>query len=44
MSRLQSRISGTGEPVQMSIYESTTYRKDLSWLHFYDELKIGVSQ
>ena len=25
------------KPVQMNIYESNTYRKDLSWLHFDDE-------
>ena len=24
------------EPVQMSIYQSNTYKKDLSWLHFDD--------
>ena len=25
------------KPVQMNIYQSNTYRKDLSWLHFDDE-------
>ena len=25
------------EPVQINIYQSKTYRKDLSWLHFDDE-------
>ena len=25
------------QPVQMSIYQSNTYRKDLIWLHFGDE-------
>ena len=25
------------KPVQINIYESNTYRKDLSWLHFDDE-------
>ena len=25
------------KPVQMNIYESNTYRKDLSWLQFDDE-------
>ena len=25
------------EPVQINIYQSNTYRKDLSWLHFDDE-------
>ena len=28
------------EPVQMNIYQSKTYRKDLSWLHFQDELRV----
>ena len=25
------------EPVQMNIYQSNTYRKDLNWLHFDNE-------
>ena len=25
------------KPVQMNIYQSNTYRKDLRWLHFYNE-------
>ena len=28
------------EPVQMNIYQSRTYRKDLSWLHFEDEPRV----
>ena len=28
------------EPVLMNIYQSKTYRKDLSWLHFEDELRV----
>ena len=28
------------EPVQMNICQSSTYRKDLSWLHFGDELRV----
>ena len=28
------------EPVQMNIYQSDTYRKDLSWLHFDDEPRV----
>ena len=28
------------EPVQMIIYQSNTYRKDLSWLHFDDEPRV----
>ena len=27
------------QPVQMSIYKSNTYKKDLSWLHFRVESK-----
>ena len=27
------------EPVQMNIYQSDTYREDLSSLHLYDEPK-----
>ena len=27
--------------VQMNIYKSNTYRKDLSWLHFDDEPRVG---
>ena len=27
------------QPVQMTIHQSNTYRKNLSWLHFYDESK-----
>ena len=25
------------QPVHMNIFQSNTYRKDLLWLHFYDE-------
>ena len=32
------------QPVQMNIYQSNTYRKDLSWLHFDDELRIQQRQ
>ena len=28
------------EPVQMHIYQSNIYRKDLSWLHFNDEPRV----
>ena len=28
------------EPVQKNVYESDTYRKDLSWLYFNDQLLI----
>ena len=27
----------SAEPVQMNIYQSNIYKKDLSWLHFDDE-------
>ena len=27
-------------PAQMKIYQSNTYRKDLSWLHFNNEPKV----
>ena len=27
-------------PVWMSIYQSNTYRKDFSWLHLDDELRV----
>ena len=32
------------EPVQMNIYQSNTYKKDLSWLHFDDEPKVQERQ
>ena len=32
------------EPVQMNIYQSNTYRKDLTWLHFDDELSLQERQ
>ena len=32
------------EPVQMNIYQSNTYRKDLSWLHFDDEPRVQERQ
>ena len=28
------------EPIQMNTYQSNTYRKDLSWLHFDDEPRV----
>ena len=32
------RIASTPvQPVQMNIYQSNTYRRDLSWLHLHDE-------
>ena len=32
------------EPIQMSIYQSHTYRKDLSWLHFNDVPRVQERQ
>ena len=32
------------EPVQMNIYQSNTYKKDLSWLHFDNEPKVQERQ
>ena len=32
------------EPVQINIYSSNTYRKDLSWLHFDDERRVEERQ
>ena len=29
------------KPIQTNIYRSNTYRKDLSWLHFDDEPRVG---
>ena len=32
------------QPVQMNIYQSNTYKKDLSWLHFNSEAKVQERQ
>ena len=32
------------EPVQMYMYQSNTYRKDLSWLHFNNEPRVQEKQ
>ena len=32
------------EPVQINMYQSNTYRKDLSWLHFDDEARVQERQ
>ena len=32
------------EPVQMNIFQSNTYRKDLSWLHFEDVPRVQERQ
>ena len=31
-------------PVQMNIYQSNTYRKDLSWLRFEDKPRVQERQ
>ena len=33
---LENKEVELAEPVKMNIYQSKTYRKDLSWLHFDD--------
>ena len=43
-SRLENKEVGPVEPVQMNIYQSYTYRKDLSWLHFDDEPRVQKRQ
>ena len=35
-----SRNGEPVEPVLMNIYQSNTYRKDLSWLYFDNEAKV----
>ena len=32
------------EPVQIDIYQINTYRKDLSWLHFDNQLRVQEKQ
>ena len=32
------------QPVQMNIYQSNTYKKDLSWLYFNSEAKVQERQ
>ena len=32
------------EPVQMNTFQSNTYRKDLSWLHFDNEPRVQERQ
>ena len=34
---MESKEVEPGEPVQMNIYQSNTYRKDSSWLYFDDD-------
>ena len=39
---LENKEVEPAEPVQMNIYQSNTYRKDLSWPHF--EVEPGVQE
>ena len=32
------------QPIQMNFYQSNTYRKDLSWLHFNNEPRVQDRQ
>ena len=32
------------QPIEMNIYQSNTYRKDLSWLHFDNEQMVQERQ
>ena len=32
------------QPIQMNIYQSNTYRKDLNWLYFNDEPRVQERQ
>ena len=42
--RPPSRIRKWNQLVQMNIYQSNTYRKDLSWLHFNNEPMVQERQ
>ena len=48
--RISSRPSGQikevepVEPVQMNIYQTNTYRKELRWLHFNNEARVQEMQ
>ena len=41
---LENKEEEPVEPVEMNIYQSNTYRKDLSWLHFHDEPRVQETQ
>ena len=38
--RITSELAEPVQPVQMNIYQSNSYRNDLSWLHFDDEPRV----
>ena len=37
---LENKEMEPGEPVQMNLYQTNTYTKYLSWLHFNNEPRI----
>ena len=37
---LENKEGEPVEPIQLTINQSNTYRKDLSWLHFDDEPRV----
>ena len=41
---LENKKAEPTESVQMNIHQSNTYRKELSWLHFHDELRAQERQ
>ena len=41
---LENKEVEPAEPVQMNIYQSNGYRKDLRWLHFYNEPRVQETQ
>ena len=41
---LENKEEEPVELVQMNIYQSNTYRKDLSWLHLDDEPRVQERQ
>ena len=41
---LENKKIEPGEPVQMNLYQSNTYTKYLSWLHFNNEPRIQQRQ
>ena len=41
---LENKEAELVQPVQLNIYQSFTYKKDSSWLDFYNELRNQESQ
>ena len=44
MTSLEKKEKEPVEPVLKNIYQGNTYRKDLSWPHFDDELSVQEKQ